>query len=196
MDTDTLSINLDDINDKHLKENKVEKLLEKMRKNCVNLSIYHNRRYHHYKNTLFVCFRIPLIFLSGINSFIAVGTQNYINQNHISLINAVVSLFCGVITSVELLWNLQKRMEAELESYKNFYKLSIEILKYLELDDEDRDMAGKIFLNDKYSKYESHITSGNAVNVYSTGFLDELEYITNNDKEKLLLVLHHKWNIL
>ena len=29
---------------------KIDKILNKIRHNCVNLSIYHNRRYHTYKN--------------------------------------------------------------------------------------------------------------------------------------------------
>jgi hypothetical protein len=38
-----------------------EKLLREIRSNCVYLSIYHNRRYHFYKNILFTIFRVPPI---------------------------------------------------------------------------------------------------------------------------------------
>jgi hypothetical protein len=38
-----------------------EKLLDEIRANCVYLSIYHNRRYHFYKNILFTIFRVPPI---------------------------------------------------------------------------------------------------------------------------------------
>ena len=93
-------------------------ILDKLRINCVNLAAYHNNRYHLYKNMLFTVFRVPLIVLSGLNSFFSVGLQSYMQQRYISLINAVISLFCGILTSVELLLNLQKRMEMEMECGK------------------------------------------------------------------------------
>ena len=93
---------------------KIDKILNKIRHNCVNLSIYHNRRYHTYKNILFSVFRVPLIILAGGNSFIAVGMQNYLSQNTISIVNALLSILCGVITSIELLLNLQKRFSIKM----------------------------------------------------------------------------------
>ena len=95
-------------------ENDIDNILVKIRKNCVYLSIYHNRKHHFYKNILFCVFRIPLIILSGLNSFFAVGLQNYLDQQTISLLNALISLFCGILTSVELLWQLKDRVDQEL----------------------------------------------------------------------------------
>ena len=70
--------------------------------------------------------------LSGLNSFFAVGLQHYLDQKTISLLNALISLFCGVLTSIELLWQLKDRVDQELESHKNFYKLSTDIFRFLE----------------------------------------------------------------
>jgi hypothetical protein len=92
-------------------------------------------------------------------------------------VNALISLFCGILTSVELLWNLQKRMENELDSHKNYYKLSIEILKFIELDETLSVSAIKIYLNTVYKNYEQLITTSNAVNIYRRGFKDELEQV-------------------
>ena len=160
--------------------NKIDKILNNIRHNCVNLSIYHNRRYHVYKNTLFSIFRVPLILLSGCNSFIAVGMQNYLSQPSISLLNALISILCGVITSIELLLNLQKRMENELESYKNYYKLSIEIFRFIKLDECDREESGVIFLPKIYDSYEGLVIASNAVNVYRRGFIDEFENVNDD----------------
>jgi len=159
----------------------IDTILEKLRKNSVNYSMYHNRRYHFYKNMLFICFRIPLILLNGINSFSAVGLQLYISQTKISLLNAMLSLFCGILSSIEILINLQKRMENELDSHKNFYKLSLDLFRFLQIDEEHREMKSKDFLTNVYSKYQQLIVSGNATNVYRLGFIDELEF--NNDEE-------------
>ncbi len=177
LDEDTETTEPDDTDTQSINKEYVYKILKKIRNNCINLSIYHNKRYHFYKNILFSFFRIPLIVLSGLNSFIAVGLQAQIDQSTISIINSLLSLLCGILTSVELLWNLQKRMEIELDSHKSYYKLSIEILKFMELDETLKGSDTKIYLNTVYKNYEQLITTSNAVNVYRRGFKDELELV-------------------
>jgi hypothetical protein len=168
-------------------KHKIDKILNNIRHNCVNLSIYHNKRYHLYKNVLFSGFRVPLILLSGGNSFIAVGMQNYLSQQSISLLNALISILCGIITSIELLLNLQKRMESELDSYKNYYKLSIEIFRFIKLDESEREESGITYLPKIYETYETLVITSNAVNVYRRGFVDEFE-------DKLVETYkNHKW---
>jgi hypothetical protein len=153
-------------------------LLHKIRENCIQLNLYHNSRYHYYRIILFTIFRIPLILLSGLNSFVAVGTQKYLSQSDISLTNALLSLFCGVLTGIEILLNLQKRMETELDSYKKYYKLSVEIYKEIEIYEEDKDEnmenLDKI-LNRVYNEYQSNVLSGNAITAYNRIYTDRFE---------------------
>ena len=173
---DTSSVSNED-NSVSIRKEDVYKVLQKIRNNCIHLSIYHNKRYHFYKNILFSFFRIPLIVLSGVNSFIAVGLPEQISQSTISIVNSLLSLLCGILTSIELLWNLQKRMEIELDSHKSYYKLSIEIFKFMELNENLSGSETKIYLNTVYKNYEQLITTSNAVNVYRRGFNDELELV-------------------
>ena len=172
-------------------ENDIDNILVKIRKHCVYLSIYHNRKHHFYKNILFCVFRIPLIILSGLNSFFAVGLQNYLDQQTISLLNALISLFCGILTSVELLWQLKDRVDQELESYKNFYKLSTDVFKFLGSSEENKQNRND-FLTEIYNLYQKHIATANAINVYRRGFLDELEYLDNNDKGEVIEFIQKK----
>ncbi len=172
-------------------QNEIDQILIKLRKNCVYLSIYHNRKHHFYKNILFCVFRIPLIILSGLNSFFAVGLQNYLDQKTISLLNALISLFCGVLTSVELLWQLKDRVDQELESHKNFYKLSTDIFKFLGSSEENKQNRND-FLTEIYNLYQKHIATANAINVYRRGFLDELEYTDNIDREDVIEFIQKK----
>jgi hypothetical protein len=159
-----------------LSEDNIDMLLKKIRYNCVKLSRYHNKRYHFYKNVLFSFFRVPIIIIGGFNSFVAVGMQSYLQQGTISLLNAMMSLLSAIITSIEILLNLQKRMENELESYKNYYKLGVEIYTFIELDPHERGSTlSKDFLKDMHKKYDALITTGNAINVYRRGFKDRLE---------------------
>lgn len=182
--TNTIPISKNDIT--HYKD--IDNILEKLRKNTVNYSMYHNRRYHYYKNVLFICFRIPLILLNGINAFAAVGLQLYMGQNSISLLNAILSLFCGILSSIEILINIQKRMENELESHKNFYKLSLDLFRFLQMEEEHREMKAKDFLTSVYGKYQQLIVGGNATNIYRLGFIDELEF--NDDIEEKRIQKH------
>jgi len=163
-------------------EDPVHAILRRMRRNCVYLSIYHNRKHHFYKNILFCVFRAPQIFLNALNAFFAVGLQHYLDQKTISLLNALVSLFCGVLTSIELMWQLKDRVDQELESHKNFYKLSTDIFRYLESKDENKKDKNE-FLTEMFNLYQKNIATANVINVYRRGFLDELEFISRKDKE-------------
>jgi hypothetical protein len=153
--------------------NKIEVILENIRINCVNMSNYHNEQHHFYRSVL-LGFRIPLIILSAINSFSAVGLSEYTSQQNVSIINALISLFCGIVTSVELLLNIQKKMETELSSQKDYYKLGIEIFKVLNLDREKRMTDAKTFLDEKFSDYQKLMQGSNAIKTHKNYFIDRL----------------------
>ena len=138
----------------------IERILDKMRINCVNLSEYHMFKYRRYKRYL-MFFRIPIIVLSGINVFSAVGLQSYTSQASISIINSIISLVCGMITSIELFLNIQKKMETDLVSHKDYYRLGIDIFKVISLERNIRKVDGKTFLDQKFSEYEKLIKSSN-----------------------------------
>jgi hypothetical protein len=168
------------------------KILNKIRKNCIKHSAYHNHRYHLYKNVLFTCFRVPLILLSGINSFSSVGLQPYLEQSYISLITAMISLFCGILTSIELLINLQKRMELELESYKEYSKISVDIYVQLQRAPADRGEKGDIgkFLLEKYNEYKILSARSNGVNMGERNFVDEFELNDIDENENAFADIH------
>lgn len=136
-------------------------ILEKIRVNSMKMSEYHNVQYHRYKYYFYYYCKIPLIILSGINTFVAIGLQSYTAQSNISVINALLSLFCGVITSIEMLVNLQKKMENELQSHKEYYRLALHIYKVVKLDEKDRATEGRTFLNARISDYDKLILSSN-----------------------------------
>jgi hypothetical protein len=139
------------------------RILDKIRINSMKMSDYHNKRYHTYKYYFYYYTRIPLIVLSGINTFVAIGLQPFTTQQNISVINALISLFCGVITSIELLVNLQKKMETELQSHKEYYRLAVFIYKVTKLDEKDRATEGRTYLNARISDYDKLIISNNYI---------------------------------
>lgn len=137
-------------------------ILDKMRINCIALSDHHKYRYTFYKDKL-ILFRFPIILLSGVNTFAAVGLIGIADQVIISITTSIISLICGIITSLELYLNYQKKMENELISHKEYYRLSVEIFKVISLDTENRKVDGKAFLEEKFSTYEKLLQSSNVV---------------------------------
>ena len=84
-----------------------------------------------------------------------------------------------------------EHVDQELESHKNFYKLSTDIFKFLGLNEEDKQKRNE-FLTEIYNLYQKHIATANAINVYRRGFLDELEYLDNDDKGDVIEFIQKK----
>ena len=159
-------------------------ILDKMRLNCIALSDHHKYRYTFYKDKL-ILFRFPIILLSGINTFVAVGLTSVADQLLISISTSIISLLCGIITSLELYLNFQKRMESELMSHKEYYRLSVEIFKVISLDIENRKVDGKVFLEEKFSTYEKLLQSSNVVEAnYIVSTLTPKEPIIIDESKK------------
>ena len=131
----------------------IERVLDRLRRNCTQLSSYHNYKYQYCKKNV-VWFRIPIIILSGINTFISVGISDHVPQNIVSIATSIVSLICGIITSVEMLMKYQDKMENELDAHRSYYKLSIDIYKMISVDRKFRKSGGKDFLEEKFGEYE------------------------------------------
>jgi hypothetical protein len=130
----------------------IETVLELIRINSVLLSKEHKKRYFYLIEQL-TYFRLPVIMLSSVNSIISVGLQPYISQGVISMMTCLLALLCSVIGSVELYFTIQKSMDNELTSSKDYYILSIDIYKTLSLGKEHRPMPAKEYLDTKYNEY-------------------------------------------
>ena len=140
----------------------IEGILENIRQNSVILSQEHKKRYFELKENL-KYYKIPIIVISSCNSICAVGLQPYIQQSIISMITCVLSLFCSMIGSIELYLAIQKGMEDELISQRDYYLLSVDIYKTLSLVKEHRPIPAKEYLEKCYNSYCKLIESGNAL---------------------------------
>ncbi len=141
----------------------IENILEKIRINSVILSEHHKERYYHYKSYL-KYFKLPLIVLSSVNSIIAVGLTQYLEQDQISMLTCLLSLSSAIIGSVEMYLGVQKNMETELIASRNFKLLAYDIFKMLNLTPENRVNNAKLFLDDKYNEYIKLIENANLTN--------------------------------
>ena len=167
------------INEKLWTDN-MERVLDQLRINCAQLSNYHKYKYIYYKNQV-KWFKIPIIFLSGVNTFISVGMQDHLEQRYISIITSVVSLFCGIITGIEMFMKFQDKMVIELNTHRDYYKISVEIYKLISIERSSREVSGTTFLDAKFGEYEK-IKSRS----YPEQHFD-LVYDTLADEEELII---------
>jgi len=130
----------------------IERLLNDIRLNCIELEKHHTKLYFSIKNIV-VYFKLPIIVLSSLNAITAVALQSYMAQNIISATNCLLSFIIGVLTSVSLYLKIEDRLENELLASKEYHKISIEIYKILSLKVTDRSIDGDQFLNDIYNEY-------------------------------------------
>jgi hypothetical protein len=140
----------------------IDKVLDNIRINCVILSKLHKQRYFELQSSL-KYYRMPVIILNGINSIFAVGLQPYMFQGTISLTNSLIALTCGIIGSIELYLGIQKRLENDMISQRDYYLLSIDIYKTLSLNKSNRPIPAKDFLEKSYNTYTKLIESSSTL---------------------------------
>jgi len=142
--------------------NDIESLLEEIRQNSINLSNSHKNSYFFYKKTA-KYFRLPTIILSSINGVAAVGLTAYLDQQHISGLVCLLSVLIGIINSIELFLKVNDNMEIEREMSKEFYTLSIDIYKILQLERGNRQVSGLNYLEKKYNTYQKLYEQSNLI---------------------------------
>lgn len=130
----------------------IEDILDKIRRNSIQLNYAHKKVYENLKNKL-IYYRVPTIVLSSINSVFSVGLAVYMPQQDVSVINCLISLICGIIVSVELYLQIEKAMSIEYDVSKSYYLLSIEIQKFLLTDRTNRSIDCSPFLDKSYNQY-------------------------------------------
>jgi hypothetical protein len=153
----------------------LENVLEQIRLNACMLHLYHRARYLKLKGLL-VWFRIPTIVFSALGVFASVGLTPYLEQGFISLTTCGLSLITGIINSVEMFIGVQKGMELELSSSKDFYILATDIFKILSLAPTNRMCSGKMFLDEKYQTYCKLVETSNLLNTKMKDKLAPIEF--------------------
>ena len=130
----------------------IEDILEKIRLNCGILHEYNRKRFIEY-NQQIKYYRIPVLILSSTASVWSVSGTTFLQQSQVSLINMMMGLCAGLITSIELFVKLDEKMKNAEDLSHKYYTLSIDIFKTLLLDDANRTPEGKEYLNEVFSEY-------------------------------------------
>jgi hypothetical protein len=139
----------------------VEKILENIRQNSVTLYKEHRSQYLELKGTL-KYYKVPIIIISSISSIISMS-QQFLDQNVITLLNMLLGLSCSIIGSIELFFGIASQMVLEHDLSKEYHIIAMDIYKYLQTDQSHRVMDGKSFLEQSYANYIKLIEKSPAV---------------------------------
>jgi len=134
----------------------IDQILESIRHNCIILSEYHRTQYFLLQKKL-KYFRIPVIVVSSFAAFLNFGLQPYLDQNAVATICSVLSLFAGLLGSLELYLQIQKKMENELMNSRDYYLNAIDIYKVIRLERKNRNGDGKTYLEERYNVFRKLI---------------------------------------
>ena len=154
----------------------VETILNDLRENSVYLANFHKRNFFYYKRVA-TYFKLPTILVSAVASVAAVGLTNYVEQEHISAITCLMSLFVGILNSFELYLRIQDNLEIELTTSKAYYALSIDLHKLLNLSQINREGDPKQVLNEYYKRYEDLVQESNLLSASYPDKLNKLPKI-------------------
>ena len=95
-----------------------EIFLKQLKLECLEFSNYNREKVKNYTITN-NRFNIPIIILSGFNSFFALGLKGFLDQDYISIINSVISLGCGILSSTVLYMKINETSLVGLTSGTN-----------------------------------------------------------------------------
>jgi len=138
----------------------IETILEKMRKNSIELSTRHRNNYYEYKGYS-KYFDIPIIVVSVVSSSFSVGATSFLSQELVSVSTCGISMLVAILTSIKLYLQLEENIKIELEMSKSFHTLALDIFRMLNLKVEQRGENGLDYLNKKFNNYVSLVKSSN-----------------------------------
>ena len=164
----------------------IDRVLNNIRINCIILSKLHKQRYFELKSNL-KYYRLPVIILNGANSIIAVGLQPYADQGTISLATSLIALTCGIIGSIDLYLGIQKRLENDMISQRDYYLLGVDIYKTLSLNKTNRPIPAKDFLEKSYNTYTKLIESSSTLARVKGDKLIQIELNLDNEEENIVI---------
>lgn len=138
--------------------NDIIEILKKIRINSYLMSVKHKQRYNEFKDCS-KYFDLPTIILSIFSStFISFqGISTYKKV----VVNTSISMFIAILTSIKLYLNLDSSINQSEKLSHEFYLLSINIFKMLELEESNRKVDASVFLNEIYSEYIKLLDSSN-----------------------------------
>jgi hypothetical protein len=139
-----------------------EEYLTKIEQQCNDYANHHTKD-HMYYNKLSTRFNIPILVLSSVNALTAVSLNSFLEQEFVSILNAVLSAFCGILGSVQLYMKLNEKMTNSLRASILMKRLALKISKELSVDREQRATEGQAFLQECFADFNTALEQGNPI---------------------------------
>lgn len=149
---------------------KEEAYLVKLETQCNQLNRHYAKEYSYY-NVLSSRFNIPILVISSINALTAISLGQFVEQNMVSILNAVLSAGTGVLGSIQLYMKLNEKMAKSLTSSVHMKRISLKISKELSIDRAQRVTEGVAFLNECFTEFNNTIEQGNPLEKSLEDFL-------------------------
>lgn len=152
-------------------------ILEKIRLNSIKLSnkhrqtalsIQHSSRY----------FDLPVIVMSVVSS--SMGSNEYVPEKDKNSVNLFISMIVTILTSIKLYLNINNSLNQEISLSREYYVLSIDIYKNLNMPLEVRPDPTQ-FLNECYSQYVKLIEQSTLNNKIKKDELIRIEAYENEE---------------
>ena len=154
-------------------------ILNKIRLNSITLSNKHRNTALYYQN-ISRYFDVPIIICSTFSS--SIGSISHMESDNKNQINLFISMFITILTSIKLYLNITSNLNNEVALSRDFYILSVDIYKNLNLRVDDRPDA-TIYLNECYSQY---IKLTEQSHLYTKIKRDELLKIDKEDDDETM----------
>lgn len=147
-------------------------ILDKIRLNSIKLSNKHRTTALSYQHVS-KYFDIPIIILSTISS--SLGSNSMIPNSEKDSITLFISMFVTIATSIKLYLNITSNLNQEIALSREYYVLSIDIYKNLNLPINIRPDPVQ-YLNECYSQYVKLIEQSTLNNKIKKDELLKIEY--------------------
>ena len=147
-------------------------ILDKIRLNSIKLASKHRTTALSYQHVS-KYFDIPIIILSTISS--SLGSNSMIPNSEKDTITLLISMFVTIAASVKLYLNITSNLNQEIALSREYYVLSIDIYKNLNLPMGMRPDPVQ-YLNECYSQYVKLIEQSTLNNKIKKDELLKIEY--------------------
>ena len=159
-------------------------ILNKIRLNSITLSNKHRNIALSYQS-FSKYFDIPVIIFSTFSSSVS-GITYMKSEEDKSQINLFISMVITILTSVKLYLNISSNLNSEISLSTDFYILSVDIYKNLNLNINNRP-NGNDYLNECYSNYIKLCEKSNLTNKMKR---DELLKIEDDEDDNSVYTIN------
>jgi len=159
--------------------------LAKLEQQCNMYYEHHNTDYMYYQR-LASRFNVPILIVSAINALTAVGLNSFIQQEYVSVLNAILSAGTGVLGSIQLYLKINEKMTNALRASVLMKRLALKISKELSIAPENRLTDGQAFLSDCFAEFNTALEQGNPLEKSLHNHLAFTQSIPKRDKYSFL----------